>query len=261
MTGLRAALGAETLKLRRSQAAWVSGIAFGLIPLVSGLFMFVLQDPGRARDLGLLGAKAHAFSGAADWEGFFALMAQATAIGGFLIFAVLMTWLFGREFNERTVTDLLALPTSRSAVVVAKFLVAATWMLALLLLVLAAALVIGALLQLEAWSTTSVLDGAARVLAAGLMAFGVTTPFAFVASAARGYLAAVAGIFATLLLAQLLSALGWGRVFPWAVPGLFAGTAGPASAEVGLPGVALVLATGLAGVVATEVHWRTADHH
>ncbi|MEV0143917.1 MULTISPECIES: ABC transporter permease [unclassified Nonomuraea] len=34
-------------------------------------------------------------------------------------------WLFGREFSDHTAKDLLALPTSRTAIVAAKFVVAA----------------------------------------------------------------------------------------------------------------------------------------
>ena len=89
--------------------------------------MFILQDPQRARSLGLLGAKAQLAGGTADWPGYFALLAQTTAVGGTVIFGVILIWIFGREFSDHTAKDLLALPTSRAAIVIAKFAVTGLW--------------------------------------------------------------------------------------------------------------------------------------
>jgi len=99
---IAAALWAELLKVRRSKVPWVSFVAFTMAGLVGGFFMFVLQDPDRARSLGLLGAKAQFTGGAADWAGYFALIAQIAAVGGLLVFGVVIIWLFGREFSDRT---------------------------------------------------------------------------------------------------------------------------------------------------------------
>ncbi len=79
---IAAALWAELLKVRRSKVPWVTFVAFTMAGLVGGFFMFVLQDPDRARSLGLLGAKAQFTGGAADWAGYFALIAQIAAVGG-----------------------------------------------------------------------------------------------------------------------------------------------------------------------------------
>ena len=76
---------------------------FSLFPLVGGLFMLILKDPERARQLGLLGAKAQLAAGTADWPTFVGLISQAVAIGGAILFAFLFAWLFGREFADRTV--------------------------------------------------------------------------------------------------------------------------------------------------------------
>ena len=83
--------------------------------------MFILQDPDRARSMGLLGAKAELAGGTADWPGYFALLAQTTAVGGSLIYGVILIWIFGREFSDHTAKDLLALPTPRMTIVAAKF--------------------------------------------------------------------------------------------------------------------------------------------
>ena len=83
---------------------------------MGGLFMFIMKDPARARALGLLGAKAQITAGTADWPTFLGVIAQATAVGGSFIFALVTAWVFGREFADRTVKLLLAVPTPRGAI-------------------------------------------------------------------------------------------------------------------------------------------------
>ncbi|MEX5298315.1 ABC transporter permease [Kocuria sp. CPCC 205292] len=119
---LVAALHAEALKLRRSRVPWATAGAVLLAGAVGAFFMFVLQDVDRARTLGLLGTKAQLTGGTADWAGYFSLTAQTVSVGRLVISGSAAIWLFGREFSDRTATDLLALPTSRTAVVLAKLL-------------------------------------------------------------------------------------------------------------------------------------------
>ena len=45
---MREALAAEAVKLRRSRLPWITAIGFTLATVVSGLFTFIAQDPGRA---------------------------------------------------------------------------------------------------------------------------------------------------------------------------------------------------------------------
>ncbi|MEO3811538.1 ABC transporter permease [Sphaerisporangium sp. B11E5] len=257
---MREALWAETLKVRRSRLPWITVLAFTVAALVCGMFMFILADPARARSFGLLGDKAQLSGAIADWPGYLALLAQAVAVGGLGIYGLIAIWLFGREFSDHTATDLLALPTSRTAVVAAKFTVAAVWALLLALLLAGLGLLIGALLALPGWTVPVAVGGVGRIVAAAALAALTTTPLALAAGIGRGYLAAVGVLFALVFAAQVIATLGYGAVFPWSVPGLFAGVAGPGQNPPGLAGLALVAATGVAGAVTTAVWWNRADH-
>ena len=257
---LVAALAAETLKARRSVVPWVTVAAFTLAGAVGAFFTFVLQDPARARALGLLGTKAELSGGTADWTGHLAFTAQITSIGGLLLFGMVMVWLFGREFSDRTVKDLLALPTSRTAVVTAKLLLAALWCMGLSMLVVLLALVSGVLLDLPGWSTAVGLEGAGTVLACALLTFALATGYGLVASVGRGYLPAVGAIFLTLVLSQVIGAIGFGAWFPWSVPALLSGAAGPEQASVPVGSLLAVVTVGLLACVATARWWETADH-
>lgn len=257
---LGAALAAEALKARRSVVPAVSVAAFVLAGGVGAFFTFVLQDPARAAALGLLGAKAQLSGGSADWPGHLAMTAQTTAVGGLLLFGMVVVWLFGREFSDRTVKDLLALPTSRTAVVVAKLVLAALWCLGLTVLVIALALLSGWLLGLPGWSTAVALRGVGTVLGSSLLTVALASGYGLAASVGRGYLPAVGALFVTLLLSQVVAALGFGAWFPWSVPALISGAAGPEQTSVPVAGVLAVVGVGLVSCLATARWWEAADH-
>ncbi|WP_205314925.1 hypothetical protein [Nonomuraea lactucae] len=129
------------------------------------------------------------------------------------------------------------MPTTRTAVVAAKFAVAACWAL---LLALAGP-------AHRRRTRPARLVGHGRLLRSG-------------PSAGRGYLAAVGVLFGLIFCAQVIAALGYGALFPWSVPGLYAGIAGAGQDPPGLVGVLLVTFTGVAGAVTTAQWWNRADH-
>ena len=263
MTGLAAALSTEFLKSRRSKVPWAVGAGFSLAPIVGGIFMLILSDPERARQLGLLGAKAQLTAGTADWPTFISLVSQSVAIGGAMLFAFLFAWLFGREWADRTIRVLVANPTRRSSIVLAKMAVGAVWSAAIVTWVLALALVIGlavdALVGLPGGSADVVANGLARAAAAAVLIIALQTFTAFFAGVGRGYIPALAWAVFAIVLAQVLAALGWGAWFPWSVPAIVTGAAGPDAEPVSLGGVAIVVLTALAGLLATLVWWERAD--
>src|SRR5215216_4843533 len=134
MNNFSAALFTEAVKMRRSKVPLLTAIGFSIAPLVGGLFMIILKDPEAARSMGLISAKAQLTAGTAEWSTLFNMLAQATAVGGAIVFAIFTAWIFGREFSDHTAKELLALPTSRETIVAAKFVVTAIWTLVLTLL-------------------------------------------------------------------------------------------------------------------------------
>lgn len=259
MSYLAQAIRVELLKARRSKMPLLTALAFSLAPLAGGFFMIVMKDPDLARRLGMISAKAQIVAGGADWQTYLGLLAQATAIGGILLFSLVATWVFGREYADHTVTDLLALPTPRYAIVLAKFVVVVLWSAALTLLICLIGLAVGVAVALPPAAMGVFWQGArALALAAGLTA-ALVTPIAFCASAGRGYLPPMGAAILLLILAQIVAAAGWGDYFPWSVPALAAGMAGPEYATPGPASLVLVMLTSVLGLVGTIVWWESAD--
>jgi ABC-2 type transport system permease protein len=142
------------------------------------------------------------------------MLAQILSVMSFLGVGFVVAWCFGREFTDHTITGLYALPTSRITIAAAKYVVLLAWSLGLSLITLAAAFALAPLAGLPAPST-DVLAPAAKVLAVGVNGALLAYPLAFIASAARGYLPAVAGLILIVVITQILTVLGvgaWGPV-------------------------------------------------
>lgn len=257
------ALRVEILKVRRSKMLWITALAFSLTTFIGGLFMFILKDPEVARRLGLIGAKAQIFGGTADWPSYFNLMLLLTSVGGLIIFGFIFVWVFGREFSDKTVYDILSLPTSRLTIGAAKIITAACWSLALTVLGFVLMLGVGTIIQLPGWSAATILNGLMLLLGTGFLTALLCISFALVASVSRGYLPALGGIFLALILGQVISQLGYGQYFPWTIPMLYSGAAealtGKAAAPLDIISYILVGVVSVSSLVATGAWWRYAD--
>lgn len=260
MNNFSAALWTEVLKARRSKVPLFTGIGFSFAPVMGGLFMIIMKDPEAARSMGLISAKAQLLVGVADWPTFFNILSQAVAVGGAILFGIITAWVFGREFTDRTVKEILALPTSRESIIAAKFLVTAAWTFALTVWVLFLGLVVGTLVVIPGWSTELLRSASFDVLGAAVLTIALLPFVALFASIGRGELPPIGWIVLTVVLAQIAAITGWGDWFPWSVPALFSGAAGPREDLVGIHSYILVILAGSVGLAATFYWWRSADH-
>jgi ABC-2 type transport system permease protein len=254
MNNLNQAIWVETLKFRRSKVPLFTGLGFLLMPLMGGLFMVILQDPEFAKQAGLISAKAQLMVGVADWPTYLDLLAQATAVGGLILFSLIGSWVFGREYSDRTIKDLLALPTSRSAIVLAKFIVVALWSAALIVMIYLVGLVVGTSVALPQVPLQNILQGGVTLAITAGLTIASVTPIIFFASAGHGYLPPMGVAILAIFLAQIVAITGWGEYFPWSIPALYA-----QGASFGMASYIIVILAGIAGIAATFMWWKWAD--
>jgi ABC-2 type transport system permease protein len=259
MMNFPSALWAEALKMRRSKVPLFTAIGFSIAPLMGGLFMIILKDPEAARSMGLISTKAQLLAGVADWTTFFNILSQAVAVGGAILFSIVTAWVFGREFSDHTIKELLALPTSRETIVAAKFVVIAVWTLALCLFIFGLGLVVGKLVVIPGWSTELLRSAFVNVLGSTVLTLALLPFVALLASVGRGYLPPIGWTILMVALSQIAVITGWGDWFPWAVPALFAGAVGPRAGQLGPHSYVIVILASLLGLAATFYWWRNAD--
>lgn len=257
---LREVLITEFLKLRRSKAVWISWIAYSIMPIVAGLFMWIVREPDRAAQLGLLGAKAEFFGISADWPNYFGMLLQITGIGGMILVSVIAAIVFGREYSDGTSKNMLVLPVQRHWFVLAKFIVVLAWFGALTVSMLVEGVMIASLLELEGYSISVLIGGVSELLLAALVAWLLVPVVAWIAELGRGYLAPLGFTIFALILGNVFGATGWGKWFPWSIVPLFAGVAGPRVETLAAGSILVVILTFVAGSAATIIHLRIADN-
>jgi ABC-2 type transport system permease protein len=179
------------------------------------------------------------------------------AMVGLILFAFIISWVFGREFADRTLKDMLAVPVPRSSILLAKFIVVAAWSAALSAIIFTAGLIMGALMRLPGGSLSVLQQGSALVLVTACLVIAGIMPFALLAGVGRGYLLPLAGAVVALMAANLVVLAGWGEYFPWSIPGIYA------MGDYPLEPISywIVFFTGLMGILATYFWWKYADQN
>ena len=130
-------LATEFLKLRRSRVTWGTLGAFSMAPLGLALFMWIVREPERAAQFGLLGTKANLSGIEATWPSFLSMLVIVIGVGGMVLLAFIVAFVYGREYTESTAKNMLALPVSRDLFALAKLVVVLVWWIVLVVFVIA----------------------------------------------------------------------------------------------------------------------------
>jgi ABC-2 type transport system permease protein len=253
-------LAAEIMKLRRSKVPALTWLACGIMPIVGGLFMWIVKEPERAGRLGLLGQKAQLVGLGADWSGYLQLLLQAMGLGGMLLVSVIAAYVFGREYADGTAKNLLTLPVARHWFVAAKLAVVLLWFAALTVSLIVEGFVVAWFLGLPGWTLAIAGEAIVDLQLAALVGWMLTPVVAWIAALGRGYLAPMGFTIFMLVMGNVLGATGWGRWFPWSIVPLFAGVAGPRVETLASGSLLVLVLTFAAGTAATMLQFRYGDN-
>jgi len=250
----------EFLKLRRAKVTWFTLVALSMGPLAIALFMWIVREPERAAKLGLLGTKASLAGLSATWPAYFSMLTLVTGLGGALLLAFIVAYVFGREMAEGTEKNLLALPVAREWFVVGKLVVVAVWWVALAATVLAEALVIGSALRLPGFSSALLVGAMQNALLAAGIAYLLAPVVAWITMLGRGYLPPLGFAFAMLALGNIFSKTGWATWFPWSIIPAFIGMVGKPLAALPVHSVVVAGLTFVVGIAGTMAQMRWGDN-
>ncbi len=248
----------ELRKAIRSRMPLWTALGSLFMPLGIAFLLFVAKHPEIFEKLGLVSAKANLIAySATDWPAYLIIFAEIISAGGFFFFVMAISWVFGREFADGTLKDMLAVPVQRASILLAKFIVVAVWSAALAIIIFVFGLLMGALIQLPGGSNSVILHGSIDTAITVCLVIAVVLPFALFASIGRGYLLSIGVAVLSLMMANLVVVFGWGEYFPWAVPMLYM------QGKSSLTPISywIVFFTGLAGMLATYLWWKYADQN
>ncbi|MDR0377858.1 MAG: ABC transporter permease [Spirochaetaceae bacterium] len=255
------ALKAEFIKNRHSKILLISFIAFSIVPVMGGVFMLVTQNPQAMAKASLLNTKMEAMKFSAGWESLFMILTMGMGIGGVIIFGFVVSWIFGREYSEGTVKDMLSLPTSKSMILNAKFILYFLWSLGLAIVNAVLGIAIGAALRFPGFEFGNMLASLKDYFITTILTVLLGPPIAFFSLWGKGYLAPLGILVLTVVFSQIITALGYGCYFPWAVPALFSGAGGEYKEQLNPVSYFILLLVAAAGYRAAVFYWKYADHH
>lgn len=253
-------LATEFMKLRRAKATRATLAVLAMMPPGIALFMWIVREPERAAQLGLLGTKASLAGLEATWPEYFYMLTLVFGVGGMLLLAFIVAYLFGREYRDATAKNMLALPVARHWFAVAKLGVAAVWWMALIVVVLAEAMVIGLAMELPGYSVDLAATGIANVLLASAISFLLAPVVAWIAVWSRGEVAPIAFALVMLALGNLFGRTGWAEWFPYSIVPLLVGVVADPVGSLPAGSYVVLAGTFMAGVAATILQLRFADN-
>jgi ABC-2 type transport system permease protein len=169
-------------------------------------------------------------------------------------FAFTTCWIFGREYTDKTINDLLVKPVSKLYIAISKFIVIFLWNSLLTILMFTVVLFIGAYIGLIGGTAALILHYFLTFMAISLLTMLVSTVSSFMANVTKKYLAPIGLIFLIVIIMNVVENVGLSAYIPWTIPGLLLsdGALSPAS-------ISILAITGITGFVGTVAWWRFAE--
>jgi ABC-2 type transport system permease protein len=237
--GFGVALAFETRKAAASRVmvsitvllvAGVAAIALG---------MLMAAASGQEQVLARLGPLAELDG----WARLVGVVVQVTAAAGLGAFGVALSWMFGREFADGTVSALFALPVSRPTIALAKLAVFGVWAVGVAALLTVVIAVLGFAMGFGVTDAAG-LGELVRVPVLAVLTALIAVPAAWAATIGRGLLPGIGATVVIMIVAQVLAVSGVGMWLPIVAPALWAIAPGsvPAAALLTVPSVPLVFA-------------------
>ncbi|EES72416.1 hypothetical protein POTG_03024 [Paenibacillus sp. oral taxon 786 str. D14] len=223
----------ELLKVWKSIVFWVVAVVFIAMPLLIGLF----KEPGVSWDM--------------YYTDIFDSIASLLVVG----FSFTSAWVFGREYTDKTIKDLIVKPIPKSYSVLSKFIVITIWNILIALFTFALITIAGSFIGVNGSSGSSILQFFGTFMLTSVLIMAVSSTSALIANITKGYLAPIGLIFVIIIASNAVVQLGLGPYFPWTIPVLL--TKG---VDIGFISYSILVLTAIVGFAGTVAWWRFAEH-
>ena len=231
----------EFLKLKRSNIFLLSLIGAILPPLLMFIAVFAF-DEGHTFELLFSNVNMY-----------------MSALFAILLYAIMISYLFGREYNEHTLKTMLTIPVSRGKFLLSKYVMFLVWILILTVVTTLSTMVLGFVAGLDGFSLKLFIDSFAQLLFANVLLFLTFSPFVFISLFITNMVPAMVGGAGLALVNMMIYGQTWAPYVPWVCPYLIAsGEIAEYSSSITLS-YAVILATFAMGLVISYIYFTKTD--
>ncbi|MBR4447168.1 ABC transporter permease [Methanobrevibacter sp.] len=231
----------EFLKLKRSNIFLLSLIGAILPPL---LMFIAVSAFGEGSTFAVLFSNVNMYM---------------SAIFAVLLFAIMISYLFGREYNEHTLKTMLTIPVSRGKFLISKYIMFLVWIVILTVVTTLSTAIFGFAAGLEGFSLKLFIDSFTQLLFANGLLFLTFSPFVFVSLFVTNMVLAMVGGAGLTLLNLLIYGQNWAPYVPWVCPYLIAsGEIADYSASITVS-YGIILLTFVIGLIISYLYFTKTD--
>ena len=182
-----------------------------------------------------------------------------SAMFAVLIFTIIISYLFGREYNEHTLKTMLTIPVSRTKFLISKYVMFLVWIVILTIVTSISTLAFGFAAVLEGFSINLAANSFAQLLYANVLLFLTFSPFVFVSLFITNMVPAMVGGAGLALVNLMVYGQNWAPFVPWTCPYLIAsGEIAEYSASIAVS-YGIILATFLIGIAVSYIYFTKTD--
>lgn len=231
----------EFLKLKRSNIFLLSLIGAILPPFLMFIAVFAF-DEGHTFDLLFTNVNMY-----------------MSALFAVLLFAIMISYLFGREYNEHTLKTMLTIPVSRGKFLLSKYVMFLVWILILTVVTSLSTLIFGLIAGLDGFSIKLFIDSFGKLLFANVLLFMTFSPFVFLSLFITNMVPAMVGGAGLALVNLLIYGQTWAPYVPWVCPYLISsGEIAQYTTNITVS-YGVILATFAVGLVISYVYFTRTD--
>jgi ABC-2 type transport system permease protein/bacitracin transport system permease protein len=182
-----------------------------------------------------------------------------SAMFAVLIFAIIISYLFGREYNEHTLKTMLTIPVSREKFLASKYVMFLVWIVILTVVTSLSTLIFGLIAGLEGFSLKLFIASFAQLLYANVLLFLAFSPFVFISLFITNMVPAMVGGAALSLVNLMVYNQNWAPLVPWISPYLIASGEIAQYSTSSTVSYSIILVTFLTGLAISYIYFTKTD--
>ncbi|SFE44862.1 bacitracin transport system permease protein [Paenibacillus catalpae] len=176
------------------------------------------------------------------------------------LYSVVIAYLFGREYIEDTLKNLLTIPVTRTSIILSKMLLLLLWIYLLTLEAWVVTFVFGLLLQFKGLTMDLMLDSLIEYMIGATLLAVLSTPIVLIVTIMKSYVPAIIASIAITLVNLLVFNSDYRALNPWSAVFDIAhdslSSVYPAAVTY-----SIIALTSITGLVITLIYFRKVDIH